>query len=287
MMKSSDKSLIFQNIKTFDDFYYLKLFNSSKISHLTIYKNLSSKIKFQKESLTLLENENNQLESIKIIRRNHKKFKENIFYSMKGIIKIKLSSFENNIITPDLISQIELISNDSRYNIKNDIYYDTNYITAYINNLNENINEITISNYFGGKSKINNIVNIQGSGSTKEMLKNNIEKLFIFPIFKLIEIFYDSLNNNEKYEKLKEENFGENFDILNKILKPFEMQIKTINELLFLSRPDIIGNSEKEFINKYIGNNLSNEQNNNLINNLETYYKKAKEIQNIQKILRD
>ena len=115
------------------------------------------------------------------------------------------------------------------------------------------------------------------------MLKNNIEKLFIFPIFKLIEIFYDSLNNNEKYEKLKEENFGENFDILNKILKPFEMQIKTINELLFLSRPDIIGNSEKEFI----GNNLSNEQNNNLINNLETYYKKAKEIQNIQKILRD
>ena len=146
---------------------------------------------------------------------------------------------------------------------------------------------ITISNYFGGKSKINNIVNIQGSGSTKEMLKNNIEKLFIFPIFKLIEIFYDSLNNNEKYEKLKEENFGENFDILNKILKPFEMQIKTINELLFLSRPDIIGNSEKEFINKYIGNNLSNEQNNNLINNLETYYKKAKEIQNIQKILRD
>ena len=103
----------------------------------------------------------------------------------------------------------------------------------------------------------------------------------------LIEIFYDSLNNNEKYEKLKEENFGGNFDILNKILKPFEMQIKTINELLFLSRPDIIGNSEKEFINKYIGNNLSNEQNNNLINNLETYYKKAKEIQNIQKILRD
>ena len=65
------------------------------------------------------------------------------------------------------------------------------------------------------------------------------------------------------------------------------MQIKTINELLFLSRPDIIGNSEKEFINKYIGNNLSNEQNNTLINNLETYYKKAKEIQNIQKILRD
>ena len=146
---------------------------------------------------------------------------------------------------------------------------------------------ITISNYFGGKSKINKIVNIQGSGSTKEMLKNNIEKLFIFPIFKLIEIFYDSLNNNEKYEKLKEENFGGNFDIINKILKPFEMQIKTINELLFLSRPDIIGNSEKEFINKYIGNNLSNEQNNNLINNLETYYKKAKEIQNIQKILRD
>ena len=72
-----------------------------------------------------------------------------------------------------------------------------------------------------------------------------------------IEIFYNSLNNKEKYNKLKEENFGENFDILNKILKPFEMQIKTINELLFLSRPDIIGNSEKEFINKYIGNNLS------------------------------
>ena len=120
------------------------------------------------------------------------------------------------------------------------------------------------------------------------MLKNNIEKLFVFPFFKLIEIFYASLNDKEKFDKLKKENFGDNFDILNKILKPFEIQIKTIDELLFLSRPDIIGNLEKEFINeyinKYIGNELSNEQNYYLTNNLKTYYMYAIQLQNFQNI---
>ena len=56
------------------------------------------------------------------------------------------------------------------------------------------------------------------------MLISNIEKLFMIPFFKLIEIFYVSLNDKEQYDKLKEENFGINYDNLN-ILKPFEKQI--------------------------------------------------------------
>ena len=55
MMKSSDSSLIFQNKYAFDNFYYYKLFNSNKISNLSIYKNLLSNIQFQKESLKALE----------------------------------------------------------------------------------------------------------------------------------------------------------------------------------------------------------------------------------------
>ena len=290
MMKSSDNSLVFQNKKTFDKFYYYKLFNSKKISNLSIYKNLPTNIQFQKESLKFLENKDYQIELIKIIRRNNNtQTKENSYDSMKGVIKLKLTPFENNIFTPDIISKIKLISNNTNYTIKsNNIYYEGDYITAYIDNLNEKISDVIISNYFGGEIKVKNVINIQGSNSTREMLKNNIEKLFVFPFFKLIEIFYASLNDKEKFDKLKKENFGDNFDILNKILKPFEIQIKTIDELLFLSRPDIIGNLEKEFINeyinKYIGNELSNEQNYYLTNNLKTYYMYAIQLQNFQNI---
>ena len=290
MMKSSDSSLIFQNKYAFDNFYYYKLFNSKKISNLSIYKNLLSNIQFQKESLKYLENKNYQIELIKIIRRNNKsKIKENAYDSMKGVIKLKLTQFENNIFTPDIISKIKLISNNTIYTINNNnIYYDGDYITAYIDNLNEKINDLIITNNFGGEIKVKNIINILGSDTTRDMLKNNIEKLFLFPFFKLIEIFYISLNDKEKYDNLKKEIFGDNFDILNTILKPFEIQIKTIDELLFLSRPDIIGNSEKsfinEYINKYIGNELSNEQNYYLANNLKTFYMYAIQLQNIENI---
>ena len=158
------------------------------------------------------------------------------------------------------------------------------YITAYIDNLNVKINEVIISNNFGGEIKVKNIINIQGADSTRLMLKNNIEKLFVFPFFKLIEVFYASLNDIEKYENLKKENFGENFDVLNQILKPFEKQIKTIDDLLLLSRPDILGNSEKIFINEYIGNELYNKQEIYFINNFKAFYSLAIQLQNIQNI---
>ena len=110
------------------------------------------------------------------------------------------------------------------------------------------------------------------------MLISNIEKLFMIPFFKLIEIFYVSLNDKEQYDKLKEENFGINYDNLN-ILKPFEKQIQTINELLFLSRPDIFAKNEHEFIliiNEYIEKNVIKIQN---------LYINDKEIQNMSKNL--
>ena len=44
--------------------------------------------------------------------------------------------------------------------------------------------------------KVKHIINIQGAnGSTKKMLKDNIEKIFFIPYFKLFEIFYESFKN--------------------------------------------------------------------------------------------
>ena len=110
------------------------------------------------------------------------------------------------------------------------------------------------------------------------MLKNNIEKLFLFPFFKLIEIFYASLNDNEKYEKLKQQNFGNNFEDLN-LLKSFKNQINTINELLFLSRPDILGKFEKFFIKEYVKDELTEKQYQYLYGKFKTYYKHAAQLQ--------
>ena len=110
------------------------------------------------------------------------------------------------------------------------------------------------------------------------MLISNIEKLLMIPFFKLIEIFYVSSNDKEQYDKLKEENFGINYDNLN-ILKPFEKQIQTINELLFLSRPDTFAKNEHEFlliINEYIEKNVTKIQNLHISD---------KEIQNMSKNL--
>ena len=89
------------------------------------------------------------MESIRIIRRNNKNSN-----SIKGIIKFKLIKNNDQIFTPDIIKQIQLISNiNDKFNIYNkDIYYDNGSdITAYINDLNNNIDKKIIINNFGGK----------------------------------------------------------------------------------------------------------------------------------------
>ena len=275
-MVSSNYSLISINECTFEEFYYFKYFHSNDSTiNPKIYENLSSKIKFNKESLVFLQNKNDyQIDFVKIIRRN------DTSNSLKGIIKFKLIKFNGNIIPPDIINKIILKSNNKSYEIKNkDIYYDNDTdITAYVDNLNENVIQVLINNNFGGEIKVKNIINTQGSGKTRHMLLYNIEKLFLFPFFKLFEILYASLKDNGKYQKLKEENFGNNFNDL-KMLISFEKQIHALDELLFFTRPDILGKNEKNFINEYIGDN--NKQINYIENKLKLYYEQAKQMQNI------
>jgi len=286
MKKEADNNLIAIDEDNFEKFYYFKYFQPNKsIFDLKKYKNLSSNINhnFNKEDLSYLENDDiNYLESIRIIRRNNKNSN-----SIKGIIKFKLIKNNDQIFTPDIIKQIQLISNiNDKFNIYNkDIYYDNDSdITAYINDLNNNIDKIIIINNFGGKmtSEKKNIINIQGSGSTRQMLEQSIEKLFLFPFFKLFEIFYISLNNKEIYNELKEKNFGNDFSIDNiKILKPFKNQIEILDELLFFCRPDILGKYENKIKEEYIGNKF-NETQKNCLNNkkLKNFYEKALKAQN-------
>ena len=296
-LETKNLSLIRINEKNFKNFYYsLSSENIDSIPNKSQYSRLSLKsiAKFDKLILEFLEKkEGMQIEYAKILRRI--KESDSKLNTIKGIIKFKLDKNDHNAITPDIINKITLIPESQeildrekrkQYIIKeSDIYYDNDHdITAYIDDLNENINQVIISNNFGGEIKVKNIINIQGADSTRLMLKNNIEKLFVFPFFKLIEVFYASLNDIEKYENLKKENFGENFDVLNQILKPFEKQIKTIDDLLLLSRPDILGNSEKIFINEYIGNELYNKQEIYFINNFKAFYSLAIQLQNIQNI---
>ena len=281
-MKSSDNSfsLIPINEEKFPEFYFFKIFHSkNQPSGLNIYENFESKIEFNKEALQYLLNKNNQLEFIKIIRRN-------INDKMKGILKFKLNKTNDDHISFDIIEKIILNSyNNKKYIINNkNIYYDDVDITAFIDNLNEDINDVIICNNFGGEMKVKHIINIQGAnGSTKKMLKDNIEKIFFIPYFKLFEIFYESFKNEEKYNKLKEQNFGKDFEEL-KILKPFETQIKAFNELLFFSRPDILGKSETDFLKKYINKELNENQINSVIDKLKTYYKQSIKVQNDQNI---
>ena len=277
-MKKSNFPLNPINENSFEKFYYKKIFNTPfRPSNLENYKNLYSSLNsnFSKETLSYLENKNFELETIKIIRRRTKS--ENV----KGILKFKLVKFGNNIISPDIIKEIKLYSsNNEEFTINgNNIYYDNEEdITAYIDNLNANINKIIINNYFEGEIKSKFILNIQGCGTTREMLEKNIEKLFLIPFFKLFEIFYISLKDKEMYNKLKKEYFGENFDKL-KILELFEEQIQILNELLFFTRPDIIGNFEKEFIQEYTNKLTTEKQKNNFKNLIIEYYKKAKKLQ--------
>ena len=128
-------------------------------------------------------------------------------------------------------------SNSGREIIINnkDIFYDNDIITAYIDVLYENfnINAVTISNFFSGEIKAKYILNIQGSGPIRKTLYDNLEKLFLIPFFKLFKIFYINKNDEKKYNELKKENFGENFDDL-KILKTFEKQIKLLMNYYYL-----------------------------------------------------
>ena len=94
------------------------------------------------------------------------------------------------------------------------------------------------------------------------------------------------MNNKEKYNQLKQTNFGENFDEL-KILNPFETQNKIYYGLLALSRPDIVGKTEKRFIGlseKYGQNYLNQQQMNYLYDKLKLFYKKALQLQKDQNI---
>jgi hypothetical protein len=213
---------------------------------------------------------------------------------MKAIIKIELDKSDNNNITPDVIQEIKLFSAGEQIKsaTNENIYYDNDTdITAYIDDFtnNLNINGAIITNYFSGKIKIKNILNFQGSGPTRKMLYDNLEKIFLIPFFKLFEILYISFENEEEYNRLKEANFGKKFEAL-KIIKPFEKQIKILNELLLFTRPDIISNKESKFIKMYINEKkkeLPEDMKNNVIdiikNNLKEYYEQAKTLQKAQK----
>ena len=279
------------NENNFINFYYLKKFDSnSRISNLNIYKKLSSDTKFNKNSLNYLEKKDYNLDLVKIIRRKLESGET------KSVIKFKLTKFiDNNIIFPDIIDKISLVSYENgNYIISNkDIFYDNDIdITAYIDNLEDNIKNMKIINIFGGEINFNEIMNLQGSGPTRKMLKDNIEKLFLIPFFKLFEIFYISFNDKKQFNELKEQYFGQNYENLkSKILKPFEKQIEILNELLYLSRPDLLFKSKDEFIKMYINDDLeemnknwTNEQKNNLNNILEKYRQKAEELKQSQNI---
>lgn len=67
-------------------------------------------------------------------------------------------------------------------------------------------------------------------------------------------------------------------------MKPFEKQIQTLNELLYLTRQDILWKLEKQFIEKYVNNKLDNDKMIFLNNMLERYYNQAMKVLLEQKI---
>ena len=110
------------------------------------------------------------------------------------------------------------------------------------------------------------------------MIKDNIEKLFIIPFFKLIEIIFISKFGNEgenNYENLKEQYFGKDFKNI-KILEPFKNQINIIDRLLYLTRPDLLAKKEKKFIDEYIIKYIE-KSSIEIEKKIEEYYKIAKE----------
>ena len=302
IMKESDCSLFPITEDNFVKFYHLKKFHSNcPSSHLKIYKKLESDFKYNKNSLEDLIKKDKEIEIIKIIRRRVDSENESFSNQskIKAIIKFKFNKSDDNIFSPDIIKKITLFyqkEGQSKEIIinENNIYYDNETdITAYTNityeNMSTNINNVTITNHFSGEMKAKYILNIRGSGQTRKMLYDNLEKIFLIPFFKLIEIFYISQNEMEKYNKLKEENFGKNFEEL-KILKPFEKQINALDELLFFTRPDILAHNENKFIKKYVENELSNFSEDiikiiikDIKESMKKYYIKSRELQIQQK----
>ena len=101
MMKSLGYSFSLNpiNEETFPEFYFFKIFHSkNEISSLNVYENFESNIKFIKQALKYLLNKKNQLEFIRIIRRN-------INDKMKGIIKFKLNKTNDGNISVDIIEK--------------------------------------------------------------------------------------------------------------------------------------------------------------------------------------
>ena len=300
LMKESDFSLIPITEDNFKKFYYLKKFHSNcPTSHLKIYKNLETDFNYSKKSLDYLVRKDNQIEFIKIMRRINENESNSDKSKIKVIIKFKLNKKDNGFFTPDIIKKITLFY-PKEGNIKeiiigeDNIFYDNDTdITAYTNiiyeNMNININNVTITNHFLGELNSKYILNIKGSGPTRKMLFINLEKIFLIAFFKLIEIFYISYQKEENYNNLKEENFGKNFEEL-KILRPFEKQIKVLDELLLFTRPDILANNETKFLEDYVKKDLKDLKDvyktyilKDIMENIKHYYKNAKELQNQQK----
>ena len=272
--KNEDLSLIKIDESRFYHFFYKKIEQCSYKfpTKNFIYQNIRSNNSFSKKDLEYFLNENTLEENVKVIRREgeeieKKKYsgvneffnkigdfnflKTDVIKKVKGIVKIKL----NDKITSDCIEKITM-NNNKINKMKDCIFYENkDEVKVFVDDLNENIVDINITNCFGGKINVKKIINIHGSSKTRKMLKDNIEKFFLMPFFKLIEIIYISKfsdnEQNKSYQKLKENNFGKNFENI-KILKPFENQIKIIDKLLYLTRPDLLAEKESLFFKEYL-----------------------------------
>ena len=272
--KNEDLSLIKIDESRFYHFFYKKIEQCSYKfpTKNFIYQNIRSNNSFSKKDLEYFLNENTLEENVKVIRREgeeieKKKYsgvneffnkigdfnflKTDVIKKVKGIVKIKL----NDKITSDCIEKITM-NNNKINKMKDCIFYENkDEVKVFVDDLNENIVDINITNCFGGKINVKKIINIHGSSKTRKMLKDNIEKLFLMPFFKLIEIIYISKfsdkEQNKRYIDLKKLNFGENFENI-KILKPFENQIKIIDKLLYLTRPDLLAEKESLFFKEYL-----------------------------------
>ena len=137
---------------------------------------------------------NKNIEIVKIIRRNNESESKPANSNIKVIIKFELFESSCDKITPDIIDKIKLYSSNKQEIIirAKDIFYDNDTeITAYIEISNEssNINAVTVINNFSGELKAKYILNIQGSGPTRKMLYDNLEKLFLIPFFKYLIYF--------------------------------------------------------------------------------------------------
>ena len=114
-LETNSFSLIKVNEYSFKKFYNIITSDSvNSITNKIQYEQLSinMEIKFDKLSLKYLENKELPLEYVKIIRRI--KETENKVNLTKGIIKFKLNLVDHNIISPDIINKMILISSSNK-----------------------------------------------------------------------------------------------------------------------------------------------------------------------------